>query len=227
VSLSPNFLSKYVFRLCAVFWVLDQLEYVDVLILSCFRNFSLLLFIRILVNRVPGQGRVLGSTLTVPDQYAFIINSLFTIFVTAIGGYTWSIICYVFYQFRATQDERDGLYHEKQVILRTGLPATTLLWRFLRLAWAWRSHTSHAFLRTGPLASITLFHILVVLLLGTFSSKVTDTSNVRHFHLNILLSSSSLKRTSFCTPLQGSHSLSTWLFTGPTAGPSFLMWYRM
>jgi hypothetical protein len=93
------------------------------------------------------------------------------------GTHFWGLVCFVLHRLRSTPRAKDGLYYQQQVLLRSGMAATGILYRLLELGFAWRSNTQGSFRRTIPLSFAALINIAMFIAAGIFSSRVTSTNN--------------------------------------------------
>jgi len=117
-----------------------------------------------------------GPTLTVsPTQGPFLIAFL-AIFVGVACQLLWAIGCFILHQARSTPDERDGLHHQIQAILRNGPGSFTFLWMLARLSWIWRRRRS-ILRQTTLLWLLALFHVAATIIAAIFSSRITSSGN--------------------------------------------------
>lgn len=124
-----------------------------------------------------GRGAVQGATLTIPSGYARLLIAFLALYVRWAGGCLWDILCYVMHQMRSTPTEQDGLYHQQQVLLRTGLGSFTLFCRLLEVAWVWRASTARAVQRITPLVIVALVHFALLAAAGILSSSIALTTD--------------------------------------------------
>lgn len=125
------------------------------------------------------QGKVSGLTLTVTNtQGAYLIATL-AIFVRIAAGHFWDILCWFWFHSRQTDEERDGLHHQHQALLRNNLTDSRAVWQFFLTAWAWRKRTRRPILRSLPIILAALIHFVAFAAAGVFSSRVASAqSNV-------------------------------------------------
>jgi hypothetical protein len=105
-----------------------------------------------------------------------IIASL-ALLVAWTGASLWNIICYFIHQCRSTYQNRDGLHHQQQVTLRSGIASADALWKFVEIYCAWRRSTRHALFRSGGLICLALSYFVATTAAGLFSSRLTSTDN--------------------------------------------------
>ena len=78
-----------------------------------------------------GQGKYLGSTLTVPSATGGYLIAFLALFVTFSLGQLWGTICYWCHFLLSTFGTRDEFYYKHQALLRSGLPASDFAWSML------------------------------------------------------------------------------------------------
>lgn len=120
------------------------------------------------------RGKIHGATLTLPRREAGLLTAFLAIYVSAVGGQFWRIVCYMFHQARAGQTarQRDGFHRQIQVLLRNSEGAGGGLWEFARLPFQWR-HWG-----TSTLLKCTLFAFLAFLNLSAFGAASIFSSAV-------------------------------------------------
>jgi hypothetical protein len=128
-------------------------------------------------NVVLGKGRVLGATTTVPSREGDILIAFLALFVSLTGAHLWKIICFIIHQLRSTRAEEDGMYHQIQVILPSGLDDLSMLWRFCRVSWAWRGKTRRVGRRVIFLIIVCLVNFTAINIAGLFVSRVSDSAD--------------------------------------------------
>ena len=120
------------------------------------------------------DGSVVGSTVTITSQNGAYLIAFLALFVRVAGQHLWDILCYIFFQSRATTKPRDGLHHEQQAILRNTLTDTSAAWQFLRLGWYWRGRANKIARRTIPLVVFSMLHIIAFAVAGIFVSRLVN-----------------------------------------------------
>jgi hypothetical protein len=123
-----------------------------------------------------GKGYVFGATITLESQYGNILVAFLALFVSFTGSLLWNLICFGIHQLRSSLDEHDGLHHQIQAILPTGLTDSSMFWRFSQLWWHWRHRTARVGTRTTPLILACLVHFGLFTVAGLFSSRIVDTA---------------------------------------------------
>lgn len=121
------------------------------------------------------RGPVLGSTLTVNAYSASILSPALAIVISVAGSQLWRLFQFVLHQMRATSSDRSLIYHQHQVILRNTATDLNALWAFIRTAFAWRHQKEAKVLKaTLPLLFCTVIHLVLIILLGIFSSWLLE-----------------------------------------------------
>ena len=124
------------------------------------------------------KGRVFGSTLTVSPQHASILSPALAVLISIAGGQLWRLFQFALHQARATSNSRNFIYHQSQSILRNTSSDLNALWRFLRLAVAWRHQRDAKVLRSLlPLVVWTLIHLSLVVTVGLLSSWLLEAND--------------------------------------------------
>ncbi|EKG12900.1 hypothetical protein MPH_09999 [Macrophomina phaseolina MS6] len=119
------------------------------------------------------RGPVLGATLTVDQQTGGLLIAILAFFITWVGTSFWRICCFIFHQVHSTPKPRDGLYHQRQAILRNASTAESGLTSLLETGWAWRRNSGLSICRTLPLALFAALCIVAFAFASAFSSKVS------------------------------------------------------
>lgn len=88
------------------------------------------------------------------------------------------IFCFIIHQVRSDPQPRDGLYHQRQVLLRNDPSAFTTLVNLLRLSWTWKQRAAQPWGRHIPLIALCIVHIaffaVASLLVGFAATTGTD-----------------------------------------------------
>jgi len=128
-------------------------------------------FLRTSTNRSAAKGGVLGSTLTLPSQYGFILSALLALFIRIIGDNLWGIACFIFHQIKATPKDRDDFYHQIQIVLRNAASESRVVRDVIKICQSRNTARLKAYIRGLPLVVIAGLHILAIFAAGTFSSN--------------------------------------------------------
>ncbi|KAF2084695.1 hypothetical protein K490DRAFT_10084, partial [Saccharata proteae CBS 121410] len=119
------------------------------------------------------RGSILGSTLTLTKLNGGLLTALLALFVTLAGSSFWRIACFVLHFILSSHEAQDGLYHQRQAILRNAANGTTGIFHLLQVNWAWRKKSNRASLRILPLALLSIAISIGFGLAGIFSSRVS------------------------------------------------------
>ncbi|CEF78782.1 unnamed protein product [Fusarium graminearum] len=123
------------------------------------------------------RGRVLGATLTLSSRDSSLLLAFIAAFVTVVAIRLWLIIAFTAHQLAAAGGKHDGLYYQRQVILRNVKSAPAAAWLFLQQAWHWRGIAGSSFSRTLPLALFCIIYSVGFAILAVFSSQISDSAS--------------------------------------------------
>lgn len=120
------------------------------------------------------KGRINGATLTIPRREAGLLTAFLAIYVSAVGGQFWRIVCYTFHQARARQSARPGdvVHRQIQVLLRNSEGAGGGLWEFARLPFQWRHWGKNTLLKCALFAFLAMLNLSAFGAASIFSSAV-------------------------------------------------------
>jgi hypothetical protein len=121
-----------------------------------------------------GKGYVLGATLTTSSRYGYVLIAFLAIFVSWTGIHLWNIICFGIHQLRSSPDRKDGVHHQIQALLHSGLTDMAMLWQFSRMSWYWKKRTTKVWHRMAPLMFTCATHFAIITVAGLFSSRISD-----------------------------------------------------
>ena len=119
------------------------------------------------------RGVLLGSTLTLSARNGGLLTSFIATFITVVGSQLWRIISFIIHQYLASEDPRDGIHHQRQVVFRNISSPLGASWMFLQQAKAWRKRTPEALLRTLPWAALALVFWVASTTAAVFSAEVS------------------------------------------------------
>lgn len=125
-------------------------------------------YLFLLTFRNPGRQ---GATLTLTRTNANLLIAFIAFFVTVVATHLWGIICFTIHYCYSSPEPRDGLYHQRQAILRNSQGPMTSLLTAVQLGWAWRRVTRPYWLLL-PLAVLAVLFALGTALASGFSSRV-------------------------------------------------------
>ncbi|KZL69549.1 hypothetical protein CI238_00764 [Colletotrichum incanum] len=121
-------------------------------------------------------GRFRGATITLSARNGALLLAFIAIFVTLIAARLWRVISFICHQILASDGKHDGLYYQRQFILRNIPAPIAATWLFLQQAWHWRGHAKQPLLRTIPWAIYGLSYAFLLGLAAIFSSKISDSA---------------------------------------------------
>ncbi|OJD30592.1 cytochrome p450 protein [Diplodia corticola] len=120
-------------------------------------------------------GRILGVTLTLPRREGDLLIAFFALFVTIVGTSVWRISCFTLHQLYSREAARDGLYHQRQAILRNSANGASGLWSFLQVTWSWRGNSRRLYRRIIPVITLTILLLGLFAAASGFSSRIATT----------------------------------------------------
>lgn len=123
-------------------------------------------------------GRLYGSTITVTAANGAFVVAFSALFVQFASGHLWNLLNFIWHQYRAASELRDGLYRQQQVILRNSSTPPATLWNSIKIYWAWRSRAENALLQTLPLAIVAFLYMVGAIAAGISSSCMVSTSGI-------------------------------------------------
>lgn len=125
-----------------------------------------------------------GATLTLTKRNGGLLTAFLALFVTIVGRSFWRIFCFIVHARLSYKTAQDGLYHQRQAVLRNADASMGGLKSFIQLAWSWRKGSFQAWRRMTPLIGSTLILTIGFYVASVFSSQVS----LQMFHWH------------FCTP---------------------------
>lgn len=124
------------------------------------------------------RGKVYGATLTLHRREAGLLTAFLAIYVSAVGGQFWRIVCYSFHQARAGRTARLGnvSHRQIQVLLRNSEGAGGALWEFARLPFQWRHWGKDTISKCALFAFLAFLNLSAFGAASIFSSAVTKSA---------------------------------------------------
>lgn len=122
-------------------------------------------------------GCIVGAIITLSSRDASLILAFIAAFVTLVGARLWGIISFAAHQASATDGKHDGLYYQRQVILRNTTSAVAAAWLFLLQAGYWRRTVRSAVHRTVPWVIFCVCYFVAFALGAIFSSQILDSAS--------------------------------------------------
>ncbi|KAF1839011.1 hypothetical protein BDW02DRAFT_515336 [Decorospora gaudefroyi] len=124
------------------------------------------------------NGPIQGATVTLTRQHGGFLIAFLAIFIGMVGKSFWRLGCFALHRYFSSPEPQDGLYHQRQAILRNSDTAQDGAWRLLISMLAWRSgrRARRPILRLLPIV-VAAFTISAAFgVASIFSSKVTSES---------------------------------------------------
>ncbi|KAF2265455.1 hypothetical protein CC78DRAFT_515110 [Lojkania enalia] len=126
------------------------------------------------------HGRIQGATITLSRQNGGFLIAFLALFVGLVGKSFWRLACFSLHRYFSSSDPQDGLYHQRQAILRNCGAAQDGAWQLLMSLLAWKSgqRAARPIARLLPLMFVAIFISVAFTIASIFSAYVTtDTLN--------------------------------------------------
>lgn len=120
------------------------------------------------------RGRILGSTLTLTRQNGTLLVAFIALFITMVSTSFWILSCFAFHHFFSSESARDGLHHQRQVILRNSANSVSGITRLFELLLAWRKIAKRPYRRILPVLLLSSLILAGFAACSGFSSKVSS-----------------------------------------------------
>ncbi|KAF2026090.1 hypothetical protein EK21DRAFT_103512 [Setomelanomma holmii] len=122
------------------------------------------------------HGQIQGATVTLTRRNGGFLIAFLAIFIGMVGKSFWRLGCFVLHRYFSTSEAQDGLYHQRQAILRNSDTAQDGAWRMLMSMLAWRSgnRARRPILRLLPIIILAFAISSVFGIASIFSSNVTS-----------------------------------------------------
>lgn len=117
------------------------------------------------------QGKTFGSTITMTQYNGNLLIAFLALFVSFVGTSLWRIIGYMLHRIFSTNAAQDGVYHQRQAILRNAANATDAIWDLTSILWNSRRET-RSYRRLMPSLATAVFSVSAFAVAGIFSSKM-------------------------------------------------------
>jgi hypothetical protein len=117
------------------------------------------------------KGQVFGATITLSRDSGNLLIAFFALFVSYTGTCLWRIIGFGYHRHFSSAQRQDGLYHQRQAILRNSDNANAALWDLTYLAWIWR-RSPHSLKRLSPILASATISLLAFAVASLFSSQI-------------------------------------------------------
>ncbi|OJD36629.1 cytochrome p450 protein [Diplodia corticola] len=122
------------------------------------------------------HGPILGATLTLDRQSGGLLIAALALFIAWAGTSFWRICCFVSHQVYSSNTAQDGLYHQRQALLRNSGSPWHGLTSLLHTGWAWRRNSKLSFCRTLPMVFCAALCACAFAIASIFSSMVSTSS---------------------------------------------------
>lgn len=119
------------------------------------------------------RGPIFGATLTLTQSNANLLIAFVSFFVTYVGTRFWRVACLVLHFVYSSRAPGDGLYHQRQAILRNASTAEDGLYTMLCLGRVWRKVGRRTWSRILPLIVFTAICVAGWTLAAGFSSRIS------------------------------------------------------
>jgi hypothetical protein len=123
------------------------------------------------VNRTIGLLR--GVTLTLDRRSGGLFIAFLALFVGATGRGVWKITRFLLHFVLSAEFNQDGVYHQRQAILRNALLAQDAAQELLEMTFVWRTRTEAACCKIMPTALLAALVSVASVTAGTNSNAST------------------------------------------------------
>ena len=120
------------------------------------------------------RGSVRGATITLTRRDGGLLIAFLAFYVGLASSSFWRITCFAIHQMLSSDRVEDGLYHQRQAVLRNSATDITGLWHSLQVNWFWRHKADTTFKRMLPLVALCFVNIAIFGVAGVFSSQVSS-----------------------------------------------------
>ena len=117
------------------------------------------------------------ATFTSTHFAGAVFVSFLTAFITLTGAFCWCIVCYIIHQYRSTQKDKDGHFHQTQATIRNSAQDTNTLVELFKLGYSWRSKSEKNFKRIARLSLIAIVHFALFHAAAILSSAIYSTTD--------------------------------------------------
>lgn len=101
-------------------------------------------------------GSVYGSTLTLNREKGGLMIAFLAIYVSATGKSFWKITRLCLHYILSSTSFPDGIYHQRQVILRNTKSASDAATELSHASFTWRNRAQHPYRRLVPISMLAL-----------------------------------------------------------------------
>lgn len=121
-------------------------------------------------------GRIKGSTITLTHHDGALLTAFLAVFIAFTGSKIWRIVCFSLFQLLKARPgiAQDGLYHQRQAVLRNATDEKIGLVSLFRVLLAWRRRAYRPFFRMIPMVTLSLLIVIVIAVASLFSSRISS-----------------------------------------------------
>lgn len=119
------------------------------------------------------RGPIFGLTLTLTRRNGDLLIAFLALFVTIVGTSFWRIACFFIHNLYSSETPRDGLYHQRQAILRNSANGSSGLVSLAQSLWAWRRKSKNPFKRILPIIALTIICLCAWATASGLSSRIS------------------------------------------------------
>jgi len=119
-------------------------------------------------------GTIRGSTVTLTKRDGAFLTAAIAIFVSFAGARFWRVVTFVVSLCLTKRAPQDGVYHQRQAVLRNSPDALSTCWTLWRVNWAWRKKKGRVWRRVMPLVVIAFLVGLALAAVGVLSSQISS-----------------------------------------------------
>jgi hypothetical protein len=112
------------------------------------------------------------QTLTLTKENGELLIAFLAFYVALIGTRFWRLSCLALHRLYSTDVHTDGLYHQRQALLRNGPNAESSFWTLAQLAWTWRHLANRVWRRMLPLLGFSVLCFAFWSVGAGFSSRL-------------------------------------------------------
>lgn len=124
------------------------------------------------------RGSVMGQVITTDARTGTIIVALLALLTSLGMSHLWNLLTFAWHQSRANGRERDALFRQQQVLLRTLPSPSALVADSMKLGFAWRRTMKKSWQRSSVPALIALLYTFTTMATSVLSSYVAVSSDV-------------------------------------------------
>ena len=122
------------------------------------------------------QSQYITGTLTIDVRSAALLISTLATFITLVGSRFWVLLAFATHQLRSTEEEKDGLHHQHQVVYRNNSSTLAAAWAIFRISLSWRGRARSNWFRMLVWSLPPLISFFVFAAASIFSARVTAPS---------------------------------------------------